>query len=253
MKTNYKARIFLSLFLYLFCLTPFYSQIRLVRVDPSNENVTIKNFGGSSVDISDYKLCIFPAYPQLSSLSIVSGSLNLGANQEVTVVSSANLVDAGGELGLYIDTFDFSNSSNIVDYVQWISSGNTRENVAVGASIWGAGTTIPNTVSPPYQYNGNGSTDNGFSFWGSTLSSEGFSQALFSMYPNPAQTELNLDLSANVGNAKIKVYSTLGKEIFNTEVSSNRSVVNVSNWLPGIYLVRLSSLEKTHVKRFIKL
>ncbi|AUP80822.1 T9SS type A sorting domain-containing protein [Flavivirga eckloniae] len=235
----------------LFCLPSLTNaQIRFVSIDPTTDTVTIKNFGASTVDISDYKLCIFPAYPKLNTLTVNSGSLNLAANAEVTVVSSANLVDAGGEIGLYIDTFSFSEPANIRDYVQWISSGGTREVVAVGAGIWTTGTTIPNTTSPPYQYNGNGTSENGASFWGTTLSVNDLTANNFSMSPNPASSFISLKFPQVIDSGSLDIYNVLGEHIFNEKLSLNSSLkIDVSNFNQGLYFVKINN----QTKRFIKL
>ncbi len=252
MKTKYIIKTLISLSI-LFCFTlSTNAQIRFVKVDPATETVTIKNFGGSTLDISSYKLCVFPIYPQLSSLTVSSGSLNLAAGAEVTVISSTNLVDSGGELGLYIDTGNFGSSANIRDYIQWISTGGTRESVAVGANIWDASTTIPNTVTPPYQYNGDGTTNNdGQPFWGTTLSTEEFALNNFSIYPNPSQNHINLKLPKSISEVSVNVYDIIGKQVY-SNVSYNNEKINMSKLNSGIYLIKVSALGKIKTKRFIK-
>ena len=77
-------------------------QIRLLEVNPSNDIITIKNFGGSTVDISGYRLCAKLVYTSnLTSLILESGSLNLSAGESV-VLSGWALTDAASDLGLYI-------------------------------------------------------------------------------------------------------------------------------------------------------
>lgn len=252
MKTNYTIKILIWLSI-LFCFTiSLNAQIRFVQVDPATETITIKNFGSGTLDISSYKLCIFPSYPQLSTLTVSSGSLNLAAGAEVTVVSSTNLVDGGGELGLYINTNSFGNSANIRDYIQWINTGGTREPVAVGAMIWDTGTTIPNTVTPPYQYNGDGTTTNdGESFWGSTLSTKDFALNNFSIYPNPSQNYINLKLPKSDKEVAVNVYDIVGKQVY-SNTSFNDEKINVSKLNTGIYLIKVSVLGKIKTKRFIK-
>ncbi|GAA3653986.1 T9SS type A sorting domain-containing protein [Flavivirga jejuensis] len=250
MKKFYTIKTFLLLAI-LFCLAPLANaQIRFVNVDPSTEVITIKNFGASTIDISDYKLCVFPNYPKLNTLSVTSGSLNLVAGGEVTVTSSTNLVDAGGELGLYIDTSDFSNSANIRDYIQWISTGGTREPAAVGAGIWTAGTAIPNTVSPPYQYHGNGTSENGQSFWGVTLAVNDFSINTFSMSPNPTSSLLSLKFPQTIDNGTLDIYNILGENVLNKTFSFNNTLeIDVSNLNQGLYLVKINNQTKRFVKK----
>ncbi|MDO5989676.1 T9SS type A sorting domain-containing protein [Flavivirga amylovorans] len=249
MKRNFTYKTFLTLSMIFYLIPLASAQIRFISVNPSNETITIKNFGASAVDISDYKLCIFPSYFKLNTLTISSGSLNLVAGGEVTVTSSTNLVDAGGELGLYIDTTDFGSSANIRDYIQWISTGGTRESVAVGAGIWITGTAIPNTVAVPYLYNGNGSTENGQSFWGSTLSVSDLAVNNFSMSPNPSSSTLSLKFPQVIDDGTLNIYNILGETIINKKLPLNNSLeIDVSNFNQGIYLVKINN----QVKRFIK-
>lgn len=98
--------------------------------------VEIKNIGPSTVDISSYQLCSFPTYNALSSLSVVTGNLNLGPG-ELVVVSGHAFSSADDEMGLYISG-PFGESDNILDYVEWGSAGHTRSITAQEAGIWSA-------------------------------------------------------------------------------------------------------------------
>lgn len=226
-------------------------QIRFISVDPGTETIKIKNFGASTVDISNYKLCIFPNYPQLNTLSVTSGSLNLASEAEVTIISSTNLVDTGGELGLYINTNSFGVSANIRDYVQWISTGGTRESVAVGAGIWSAGTSISNSAPTPYQYTGDGTTFEGVNDWDPTLNVEEFSLNNFSIFPNPGTNSLKFRFPNSLNKIKAEVYDILGKIIY-TSNNITDSKVDITNWKSGLYIIRVSSLGQTISKRFVR-
>jgi hypothetical protein len=249
MKKNYFVK-----FSILFLLTVFFvysgsAQIRMVLVNPLNEKVTIKNFGGSTVDISNYYLCIFPSYPRLGSLSVISGDLNLTSGSEVTVKSSTDLVESGGELGLYANNSNFGNSANIRDYLQWITNGGTRESVAVSAGIWGAGDAIPGTVSQPYQYTGNGS-ETGVEFWGQALSADDFALHGFSISPNPATSNLILQVPGGSNKIDVEIFDVLGKKIFDNGFIN--TPIDISDWSKGVYLVKVSSDNNVQTKRFVK-
>jgi len=61
-------------------------QIRLLEVDPSNDRITIKNFGASTVNISAYRLCARFSYTaNLTSVNLESGDLNLAAGAMVVL------------------------------------------------------------------------------------------------------------------------------------------------------------------------
>ncbi len=158
-----------SIFL-IFCLAGLscFSQIRLIEVDPVNNVVTLKNFGGSMVDISDYRFCARFQYTDLDLVTVDAGNLNLAAGAEVTL-SGWPLLEAGSDLGLYVPLPTFTDPSDMVDFTQWGSSGNGRESVAVTKGIWDAGDFLDGNA--PYTYIGDG-TQNKLAFWQTTASTE---------------------------------------------------------------------------------
>ncbi|PCH66765.1 MAG: hypothetical protein COC01_07325 [Bacteroidetes bacterium] len=148
----------------LLLITPFIvvGQVRFLWVNPGTDEIAIKNFGGSSFDISTYKFCSKFAYTgNLStSVTVLSGSLNIGAGDTV-VVNGFAINNTAADLGLYSSS-SFASTSAMVDFTQWGSGGNGRESVAVSKGIWSTGDFVSGTA--PYSYTGNGS-DNGVTFW----------------------------------------------------------------------------------------
>ncbi|NNC70873.1 MAG: hypothetical protein HKN90_08645, partial [Flavobacteriaceae bacterium] len=139
------------------------SQIRLVEVRPTEDKVTIKNFGGSAVDISQYYFCSLFVYPQLQNLTVDSGSLNLAGGASVTL-SGFSINDSDGDMGLYLpgSPGNFGNQNFMVDFMQWGDANNGRESVAVAKGIWENDAFMNGTG--PFVYNGDG-TQNGIEFW----------------------------------------------------------------------------------------
>lgn len=132
----------------------------------TSQAVEIKNLGPSSLDISDYWLCSFPTYNQLSSLTVLSGSLNLDAGA-LLVVSGHGYSNTDDELGLYTAS-GFGNEENIIDYVEWGSTGHVRSTVAQAAGIWSAGDFVADiAASASLEYDGTGDSS---SDWGLTQS-----------------------------------------------------------------------------------
>lgn len=140
------------------------AQIRFQKVDPANDQFTIKNYGNDAVDISTYRLCSEFVYAPgpLSALTIVEGSLQLEGGASVTLNGFA-LTDAAADFGLYLGSGSFGSATSMVDFLQWGNGGNGRENVAVAKGIWGAGSFIEG--DGPYVYTGDG-TQNGVDAWG---------------------------------------------------------------------------------------
>ena len=75
----------------------------------------------------------------------------------------------------------------------------------------------------------------------------------FTISPNPGQNWLKIKLpQIEEGNIKIEVFDVLGKRVFNDRLTKLETSVQVSNWKPGIYLVRVSNDTETFTKRFMK-
>ncbi|MEO1413631.1 MAG: T9SS type A sorting domain-containing protein [Bacteroidota bacterium] len=150
------------------------ANVRILRIDPINETVTLKNFGGTAEDVSGYNFCLGPGnYNQLSNYTYITGSLNLSPNATVIIdlTSStgnvAALPDANGALALFINpTFGSSSPADLGDYVQWGAANQPRVGQAVTAGRWD---NVYNFVSgaAPYYFVGGGA-DVGASFWNAT-------------------------------------------------------------------------------------
>jgi len=108
----------------------------------ANGTVELKNNGSSTVDVSTYWLCDFPAYEVLENSNIICGNLMLDPGG-ILVVDDFNYVDpADGEMGLYTSP-DFGAATSMIDYVEWGSNGHTRASVAEIAGIWTSGDFAP--------------------------------------------------------------------------------------------------------------
>ncbi len=164
-----KVLLLLPLMVFAFNLK---AQIRVISVNPVTQDLTIRNYGNSDVDISDYRLCSNITYTvdldTDANVTIVSGDLVLSQDEEVTVnwATMVGLDPSGRDLGLYLPGVGgFGDAANMVDYMQYLGSfpfPDGRENVAETAGLWVAGTFV--TGDAPYTYNGNGN-DLGVDFW----------------------------------------------------------------------------------------
>ncbi|MBR9915040.1 MAG: T9SS type A sorting domain-containing protein [Algicola sp.] len=254
MKKNYLRISLLMLFIFGITTAFFNAQVRIVEVDPATERATIKNFGASMLDISTYRLCSKIKYGTLSNMTVVSGSLQLMPNAEVSVtvaLSGGNALDAQADLGLYLPTGSFGTAANMIDFTQWGSGGNGRENLAVQNGFWTAGTFI--NVSPPYEFTGT-VTDYGVAFWDTLLGVEDINDnTKFSISPNPATLNLNISIPSNIEDATLRVFDLLGKKVLETTLSNLSSIsIDVSDWNTGIYIVRVANNDISQTKRFIK-
>jgi hypothetical protein len=250
MKNNYTLKTIIALmFFTAFCFNTN-AQVRLTVVNPSTGEVTMHNYGGTTVDISNYQLCNFPSYNQLSSLTVTQGSLNLAAGADVTVITTVISNPNDAELGLY-NSASFASSVAMQDYMQWGSAGHQREVVAVNKGIWTAGTFV--NVAPPFEYTGNGG-QNGAPFWDTLLGLEDFENiSSFSVTPNPTNTVLNLNFSQSAFSGEVAIYNLLGKQVNSKNISNtNLATFDVSSLNSGMYIITVTSESNKESKRFIK-
>lgn len=253
MTSNYILNTVLTfLFVTIFGLQTHAQQFKLLVVDPITDTVTIKNFGSTTENIGNYRLCSRINYRTLSSqTTVVSGSLNLGPNEEVTVSVSGFLNDSEADLGLYLPSGSFASADNMIDFMQWGSASNGRIGVAVTAGLWTAGTFI--NLEPPYEFNGN-ADDFGVNFWSTVLNvSDLESKSSFTIFPNPSKSIITIDLNTSTSSLTFEVFNILGKQIDKQQfTNTNTTQVDVSNWSNGLYLIKISNGNSIETKRFIK-
>lgn len=72
------------------------------------------------------------------------------------------------------------------------------------------------------------------------------------IFPNPVDSKLNIVLPTSIQSAKLSVYDTQGRNIFSKNSSHLESIINVSHWANGLYLIKVSTMNKVFTKRFIK-
>ncbi|MEM9050732.1 MAG: FG-GAP-like repeat-containing protein [Bacteroidota bacterium] len=141
--------------------------VRLIDVDPTSQEITIKNFGGEPADISGYRLCSNFSCNAISALSIINGDLNLSTGEEVTLswTGGSGFSSSGADMSLFLPMGSISSASTMVDFMQYGSSGNGSESVAVTKGIWGSGDFVP--LGFDYFYTGSGFQD-GVTYWDET-------------------------------------------------------------------------------------
>jgi 1,4-alpha-glucan branching enzyme len=143
--------------------------IKFTYVSPSTNEIHIKNFGTSSVNIAAYRFCALFEYASLSDgeVSIVAGDFSLSAGEEVALTwnSFNGFNPTSSDLCLYLPSGAFTSASAMVDFVQYGGAGQGRESVANSAGLWTAGTFL--TGSGPWYYIGDG-TESGLDQWTST-------------------------------------------------------------------------------------
>jgi len=75
------------------------------------------------------------------------------------------------------------------------------------------------------------------------------------VYPNPFQDKITIDLSEFNSNVQISITDLLGKEIYSKSVTNQEFTIidlDQKDLRPGVYIVNLKSMEQSISKRIVK-
>lgn len=73
------------------------------------------------------------------------------------------------------------------------------------------------------------------------------------IYPNPTNGIITIDLGeTNLKNANLKVITLLGKEVYNKQVTTPKTTLNLNNYSKGIYLLKFSNQNGSKVYKVVK-
>ena len=78
-----------------------------------------------------------------------------------------------------------------------------------------------------------------------------FQNIAFSLYPNPANDYITIDLNGTSSNYQVAIFDVLGKNVYNTEIDGTKQI-DLSSLAAGAYFVKLNSNSQTTTIRFIK-
>jgi len=79
------------------------------------------------------------------------------------------------------------------------------------------------------------------------------SASKFILFPNPTNGIINIDLGKNnLNNTNLKVIDIFGKVIYNTQITTQKTSINLSNYSKGIYLIQFSNQNGNKVYKVIK-
>jgi hypothetical protein len=137
--------------------------VRIIAVNESTNQITLKNFGSCLQNVSSLQLSSSGLTLNVSSTTLISGSLILNPNSSLVVQWNAFPASSSiGNLSLHEAGALITDPSKIIDFMQWGAAGQGAESVANSAGKWVSGTFI--TDLSPFTYIGNG-LQNGVSFW----------------------------------------------------------------------------------------
>lgn len=255
--------------------TPTGVKINEVFLSNSGDQVELKNFGSTSVDVSSWQLCSRFSYIGVGSATIVSGQTTIPAGGFLVLRWPLNNTSA--DLGLYTSS-PFTSASAMEDFVQWGAAGIGRESVANAAGLWVTGDFVPGfALDTSIEFDGDGvGSTNWFAQSNPTLGAENGivtsvldnSQLpgefeLAQNYPNPfnPSTKIGYTISAteNLASVKLEVFNLLGQKI-RTLVDAKQAAGTYSiEWdgrssngglvSNGVYIYRLSVANQVIMKK----
>ena len=106
-------------------------------------SIAVGNLGPDAGDLTGYWVAVHPYYLELPSTILAAGtsivvSVDVTADPEL-VVAAAGLLPplraSSGEVGLY-SSGEFANPADVIDYLAWGSTNQTRYATAVAAGVW---------------------------------------------------------------------------------------------------------------------
>jgi hypothetical protein len=212
--------------------------------------VEVKNISGSSLDISTYYICSFPAYEQFLDLVIECEEIEGGGfvlePGEIITISGHDLGSADGEVGIYTDD-QFDDPDFIISYVQYGSAGHEREDEAVAAGVWTAGQfcTTPNfNGGQTLAYDGTGIT--AADWFTSLLPSpcienitaidEFAATTALVLYPNPVTDKLVIESNLS---GIVQLINIQGAVVMEFNKRSVIETIQLNDLQPGLYIARI--------------
>ena len=201
----------------------------------------------------------------VSTNGTISGAAVIPFNTPVT-----GLISPSGDLDYYKFTITTGGTITVTlttlpkDYdLKLVNSAGTQ--VAISQNGSTTSETINYTATPgvyyaeAYGYNNNNNATSCYTLkvtLGSATKSADFAQAsvkdkkVFSVFPNPAHTKININLTGYAGVSEIKMFDVNGKEVASYRTSEINSVMDISKFTNGVYMVNIitSNGEVLHQK-----
>ena len=157
----------------------------------------------------------------------INQSVNVSNNAQFTTASSDPLATYQWQTDLGVG---FQNLNSVGQY-----SGTTNDTLTI------ANTTLSNNNQPFRCIVSSGScTDTSAVAVLTVINNVGINEVsqsnLFSVYPNPANGQINVMADAKLLGSVYNVYDNVGKIVLSGKINSENTVINLGNLLGGIYL-----------------
>ncbi|MGB0981631.1 MAG: T9SS type A sorting domain-containing protein [Winogradskyella sp.] len=171
---------------------------------------------------------------------------SFGSNSNVTPATAANNADRTIEVG---DTVQWNFTSGNHN----VSSKPTSQESFTSGALQGAGFTFSKTFTQIGTNEYQCDPHSGSMFGVITVVADGslsvptFKEAMeaINVYPNPASSNLNIAVPSQLKHGlTIEVFDVLGKKIVQKSISKLTTNISIAQWHTGVYLVKLSSIDK---------
>ncbi|MDA9317051.1 T9SS type A sorting domain-containing protein [Polaribacter sp.] len=189
----------------------------------------------------------------------------LNTNYDVTVTASSSASEHGFQMTAEKVSDDSKIGTLIAGSTSSLTNGNANiTHTNASNSSWSFQWKSPSTDEGRVTFfaasvaaNGNGTTSGDQVVTGNSgqISSLSIAEAKwldFEMYPNPAATELNIQLSSGTNEAIVEFYDTMGRLSLSKKIDTSDPQINVSNLSRGVYLLKVLSEDKVGTQKFIK-
>lgn len=80
-------------------------------------------------------------------------------------------------------------------------------------------------------------------------------KSVFSIFPNPTNNNVNLQLNSTKNNTNVNVMNFLGEVVYKTKMDFTANTFNtlqISNWHTGIYTIIIETEEEAYYQKLIK-
>lgn len=234
-----KKLLTFGLVLLLFASTAYCVAIEKV----TTTSVTFYNFSGAPYDLTNHMISTGSTFTNANTLTSSTGSLIVSPGQSVTL-TGLSPADGMGSVALWLPGTNSGNAValNMIDFVQYGSTGETYVTEAVSAGLWTTSTFAPGDL-PICRTDASNGTGNGT--WEQPTSIQIINASGdLSIGPNPFTNHLQLNLSETLLNelGAFDVYLTdmTGKQQALAVNQLNGSINLNTDALPaGMYAITL--------------
>jgi hypothetical protein len=78
------------------------------------------------------------------------------------------------------------------------------------------------------------------------------SNSVFNIYPNPANDQITIENSQNIGDCNLTIFSIDGRKMVDQKLESKKTTLNISNWKNGVYYLKITSDNSVETRKIIK-